>query len=175
MQRSVDCDKSGVIITTGLHSHDTSSITVSFSRGFGGAVDAQAAESYELSATGAARLYSPAREPSYQRLNRSGGTVTLFTTFEKLLLSKSELERIHRTAATIKQRLPAAPGIESSGPFDIELGFKEDTLFLFQARPFVENKKAQGSEYLRSLDIIQSAGAPLPLHTPLVIPAGAQP
>jgi hypothetical protein len=48
--------------------------------------------------------------------------------------------------------LPNIPGIESSGPFDVELGFKDSKIWLFQVRPFVESKKAASSEYLNSLD-----------------------
>ena len=37
------------------------------------------------------------------------------------------------------------------GAYDIELGFLDNKLWLFQIRPFVENKKAIGSEYLESI------------------------
>jgi len=36
--------------------------------------------------------------------------------------------------------------------YDIELGLKDDFIWLFQVRPFVENKEALGSDYLRTLD-----------------------
>ena len=34
---------------------------------------------------------------------------------------------------------------------DVEFGFKNDKLWLFQIRPFVENKQAKSSEYLSSI------------------------
>jgi hypothetical protein len=37
------------------------------------------------------------------------------------------------------------------GPYDVELGFKDNKLWLFQVRPFVENKRAKTSEYLESI------------------------
>jgi hypothetical protein len=40
---------------------------------------------------------------------------------------------------------------KSSGPHDIELGFKDDKVWLFQIRPFVENKNANRSAYLISI------------------------
>ena len=40
-------------------------------------------------------------------------------------------------------------GIE--GPYDVELGFKDEKIWLFQVRPFVENKGALSSEYLQSI------------------------
>ena len=35
--------------------------------------------------------------------------------------------------------------------YDVEFGFKNDKLWLFQIRPFVENKQAKSSEYLSSI------------------------
>ena len=43
-------------------------------------------------------------------------------------------------------------GFEKDVPLDIELGFKNDKLWLFQIRPFVESKKARSSTYLNNLD-----------------------
>lgn len=168
VQKSVDCDKSGVIITTGVHSHDTSAITVSFSRGVGGAVDAQAAESYEIDAAGNAVLHSPAREPSCNRLNPRGGTRTVLVPFSTFILSPAELARLHAVAGDVRRKLPQAPGISTRGPFDTEMGFAGETLYLFQARPFVENKNAQASEYLRSLDNTALRDTTISLDSPLL-------
>jgi hypothetical protein len=33
----------------------------------------------------------------------------------------------------------------------MEMGFRNDKLWLFQISPFVENKKAKNSEYLKSI------------------------
>ncbi len=33
----------------------------------------------------------------------------------------------------------------------MELGFKEDKIWLFQVRPFVENRQAAASEYLQKI------------------------
>ena len=35
--------------------------------------------------------------------------------------------------------------------YDVEFGFKDDKLWLFQIRPFVENKQAKSSDYLASI------------------------
>ena len=37
------------------------------------------------------------------------------------------------------------------GAYDVELGFQNNKLWLFQIRPFVENKKALSSNYLESI------------------------
>ena len=54
-------------------------------------------------------------------------------------------------AKQIEDELPKSPGIHTSGPWDIELGFKDDKIWLFQVRPFVENKQAASSEYLQQI------------------------
>ena len=51
----------------------------------------------------------------------------------------------------MKDKFKSTKGIESEGPFDVELGFKENKLWLFQVRPFVENKQAASSDYLKSI------------------------
>jgi len=37
------------------------------------------------------------------------------------------------------------------GPYDVELGFQNNKLWLFQVRPFVENKNAASALYLESI------------------------
>lgn len=149
---SVDVDCSGVMVTTGISSQDENDITIAFSRGAGGAVDGQAAESYLLKRSGRNILLTPAREPSYKRLPMNGGTSNYFTTFENPVLNENNINSLRHFAEQIKKQLPFTPGIETAGPFDIELGFKENKLWLFQVRPFVENKNAGASAYLNSLN-----------------------
>ncbi len=148
---SVDVEYSGVLITKGITSGDDDDITVAFSRGAGGAVDGQAAESYLLKPDGKNILLSPAREPFYRRLPTTGGTSKNAATFEKSILKKNNLDSIRILTNDVNRILPTIPGVESEGPFDIELGFKDDQIWLFQIRPFVENKNAKASAYLDSI------------------------
>lgn len=148
---SVDVDYSGVLITKGIATGDSRDLTIAFNRGAGGAVDGQAAESYLLRHTGETQLLSPAREPSYRSLPESGGTKTNWTNFYQPILNPDNLYRIRLLAIEVNEKLPKAPGVETTGPFDVELGFKDDKLWLFQVRPFVENKNALSSSYLESI------------------------
>lgn len=148
---SVDVEYSGVLITKGITSGQEDDMTVAFSRGAGGAVDGQAAESYLLTAEGKDMLLSPAREPSYRRLPKSGGTSKNTTTFNHRILNTKNLSSLRKLTDEVNRILPTTVGIESSGPFDIELGFENDKMWLFQIRPFVENKNAKGSEFLASI------------------------
>ncbi len=148
---SVDVDYSGVLITKGVSSNKPKDMTVAFSRGAGGAVDGQAAESYLLVNKGPSVLLSPARDPFFNRLPETGGTMKNNATFEKRVLRPANIVQIRKLSAEVRKILPGTPGVESDGPFDIELGFKDNKLWLFQIRPFVENKRAVSSAYLQSI------------------------
>ena len=43
------------------------------------------------------------------------------------------------------------PNFGMEGPYDVELGIKDGKIWLFQIRPFVENKSANSSSYLQSI------------------------
>jgi hypothetical protein len=84
-------------------------------------------------------------------LPNTGGTGSERTTFEQRILNGQKLYALRLMAQEIKRKLPGTPGVESNGPYDIELGFKDDKIYLFQVRPFVENKNALSSGYLESI------------------------
>ena len=154
---TVNVDKSGVMITAGVSNASENDITVAFSRGPGGAVDGQAAESYLIQENGQRRLLSPAREETYNVLPDSGGAFKGVAHFDNPLLSATNLDDLQAVAREIEARLEASQDFQSEGPLDIELGFLNDKIWLFQVRPFVENKRAQSSNYLNSLDPVVSA------------------
>ncbi len=148
---SVDVDCSGVLITKGITTGEDIDLTIAFNRGAGGAVDGQAAESYLLDQKGKNHLLSPAREPTARRLPVSGGSNMVYLTFEKPVLNAQNLEDLRQLSASVRLQIPKSGGIETQGPFDVELGFKDNKLWLFQIRPFVENKNALSSEYLERI------------------------
>ena len=148
---SVDVDCSGVLITKGLSTQDSRDITVAFSRGAGGAVDGQAAETYVLKHQGKNQLLSPAREPQFRRLPATGGTDNQFASFDTRILSELNLHSLRSISQRIKQEMPKNMNIESDAPLDVELGFKDDKIWLFQIRPFVENKNALSLAYLEKI------------------------
>jgi phosphoenolpyruvate synthase/pyruvate phosphate dikinase len=145
---SVNADYSGVMITKGVSTGNDDDITVAFNRGVGGAVEGQASESWLLKAGGKNLLLSPAREPEFTSIPATGGTEKLYATLEERLLTDAYLKALRTMAGSLKTDLKAL-GIK--GPYDVELGFKDDKIWLFQVRPFVENKKATASDYLRSI------------------------
>jgi hypothetical protein len=148
---SVDVDYSGVLITKGIGSNNINDLTIAFSRGAGGAVDGQAAESYLLKANGQNQLLAPAREKHFNRLPKTGGTAKNIASFESAILNNQNLEEIRLMAQQVKKRVAKETDSDYDGAWDVELGFKDDKLWLFQIRPFVENKKAVSSGYLESI------------------------
>ncbi len=148
---SVDVDYSGVLITKGIGSGNDNDLTVAFSRGAGGAVDGQSAESYLIRMNKSYDLLAPSREPYYNRLPSSGGTLKKKATFENRILTEANIEQICSLTEKIRETLPKETKSDYKGAYDVELGFKDDKLWLFQIRPFVENKKALSSGYLESI------------------------
>lgn len=148
---SVDGDYSGVMITKGITTRREGDITVAINRGVAGAVDGQAAETWLLGADGKNYLVSPARQTSYLTIPATGGSFHKQATFENRILSPENLVALRELAAKVLYELPKAPGITTKGPFDIEPGFKDNKIWLFQVRPFVENKQAAASEYLQNI------------------------
>ncbi len=164
---TVAVEKSGVMITAGVTGRNPTDITVAFSRGPGGAVEGQMAETYLIHEDGGHRLIAPAREPRYHVLPPTGGVSEAFASFEQPILNAGEIEQLHRLATIIRERMSGRQGIGSRGPFDVELGFFQGGIRLFQARPYVENKKAAASDYLNSLDPPPVQGRAVPLGMPL--------
>jgi hypothetical protein len=166
---SVNVEKSGVMITTGVSSGNGDDITIAFSRGAGGAVEGQIAESYLLQNDGTDLLLSPSRETSYTSLPVTGGVNKVFTQLNSPILSKENRDQLRTLASVIKQKLPGQPGIETDGPFDVELGFEDTKIWLFQVRPYVVNKKVRSTEYLQSLDPRIQKDQPIDQNKPIPI------
>ena len=148
---SVDVDYSGVLITKGISSGNEKDLTIAFSRGAGGAVDGQSAESYLIKESIGYQLLAPAREVYHNTLPTTGGTGKKVATFETSVLNEQNIQEIREFAKTIRKMLPKATKSDYKGAYDVELGFQNNKLWLFQIRPFVENKKALSSGYLESI------------------------
>jgi phosphoenolpyruvate synthase/pyruvate phosphate dikinase len=145
---SVNVDASGVMITKGVSNGSLIDVTVAFNRGVGGAVEGQASESWLIKTEDRYQLLSPAREPEYTYIPSTGGSEKRFTNYTNRIL---DLERLNALRSISKQLIEKLNIIGIKGPYDVELGFYNDKIYLFQVRPFVENKKAMASEYLRSI------------------------
>lgn len=164
---SVNVDYSGVLITKGINSGNEKDLTIAFSRGAGGAVDGQSAETYTLKDDGGYQLLAPARETYFNSLPETGGTSKEMATFEKSILNEQNIQAIRKLAETIRTVLPRETKSDYNGSYDVELGFQNNKLWLFQIRPFVENKKALSSDYLKSITPKINSKKEIALSTPL--------
>ena len=164
---TVDVEKSGVLITTGVLTADPRDIFIAFNRGAGGAVEGQIAESYLLPYDGVNRLLFPCRTPEYTILPKKGGIQKEFSYFYKPILNSNDLSLLRDLTDEIKKKLGQEQSFETKGPFDVELGFKNSKIWLFQIRPYVENKRARSNNYLRSLDLKLSGNAKVSLDQKL--------
>ncbi|BAO55169.1 phosphoenolpyruvate synthase [Nonlabens marinus S1-08] len=149
---TVDVDYSGVLITKDFINNNDDKITVAMSRGGGGAVDGQAAETYLVDKNGKGELISPARENKMRQLPATGGSVMKQVDFNTSILTPQNLKTIKEFAEEAHKTMPGSKNGSYKGAWDIELGFKDGKLYLFQIRPFVENDQAKNSEYLATID-----------------------
>jgi pyruvate,water dikinase len=141
---SVDVDYSGVMITKGINSGNEDDLTVAFSLGAGGAVDGQSAETRLITANDNI-LLAPARQADFIRLPKTGGTKPYATTFNAPILNSKNIQSIRELASDIRKNM------SNEQAYDVEFGFENNKVWLFQIRPFVENKQAKSSEYLTSI------------------------
>ncbi len=161
---SVNAEYSGVLITKGVSSGASEDATIAFNRGVGGAVEGQASEAWLLKEEGGDLLLTPAREPEYISIPSTGGSLKKHTTFEERLLSENRIQSLRIMKNSLLEQLPTT-GMK--WPYDVELGFKDDHIWLFQVRPFVENKRAASSLYLQSITPQMNSGKTVLLNTSL--------
>ncbi len=148
---SVDVAYSGVLITKGLKTDSYDDLTIAFNRGVGGAVDGQAAESYTLHHKGVNYLNAPSREIKLRYLPATGGSAEAHTDFSKPILSESNIFDIRMLAEQCKSLIKFSDNPNQKIAHDVEFGFLNNKIWLFQVRPFVENNNAKSSEYLNSI------------------------
>ena len=152
--RSVDNDKSGVLVTREIDTGSPDWLSVAVNEGVGGAVDGQSAESLRIHvASGEVRLLAQATTPLRRQIAPSGGIRELPVSGSDSVLSPAEILVLRDFARELPQRFPAI--VDATGqaaPADVEFGFQQGQLRLFQIRPFLDNAKTRGIDYLQSLD-----------------------
>ena len=152
--RSVSNDKSGVMVTQDIDTGDTAILSVAVNEGVGGAVDGQSAESIRIDTRdGSVRVLAMATAPWRRNPNPAGGVDKLPTSGSDTVLQPAEISELIRFAKELPEKFP--PITDDAGnpaPADIEFGFLDGKLHLFQLRPFLESRHARGSSYLNRMD-----------------------
>lgn len=154
IMRSVPVQKSGVLVTRDIDTGDPDWLSVAVNEGIGGAVDGQSAESLRINvATGKIRLLAQATAPWRRVLEHTGGIKQLPISGNDTVLEPNEVAKLVQLAHDLAQRFPSLSNADGNPvPADIEFGFVNGNLRLFQIRPFLENKRARTDDHLASLD-----------------------
>jgi hypothetical protein len=152
--RSVPVEKSGVMVTQNIDTGASGWLSIAVNEGVGGAVAGQAAESLRVNLeTGQVRLLSQATARMRRVLLPQGGVAKVPVSDADRVLSESEIATLVAFARSLPQRFPAIKDAAGhAAPADIEFGFLDGQLQLFQLRPFLESARARSSRFLRALD-----------------------
>jgi hypothetical protein len=151
---SVATTKSGVLVTADLDGADSTRMLVATSEGVGGAVDGTPAETVVWSPAGV-ELVTMFKSPYRRLLKTEGGSEIVPSTGGEYVLSDAELTELVTAAARIRDEFD--PSVDPQGqprPWDIEFGFADGKLWLFQTRPFI------GNESLRNVPALAAYEAP---------------
>jgi hypothetical protein len=164
LYRTIRSDKSGVMATANLATLDLSSITVNVNEGVAAVVDGGVSESLLLEADGKVKLLAQARAPYRKVASPGGGFVEKPTSGLDRVLTDAEISQLRQLARDVKAKFP--PQYDQSNgllPWDIEFGFENGDLRLFQIRPLVRYREAKILEALGALDGPQSRVQTVPL------------
>jgi hypothetical protein len=151
---SVGSDKSGVLVTADIDTGARDTLSVAINEGLGGAVDGQAAESLRIPLDGGpVRVLATATAPWRRVLSAEGGIERVPSSGTDWVLMPEEIDQLRAFARSLPERFP--PITDESGapaPADVEFGFLDGELRLFQLRPFLDSALVSGNSYLQQMD-----------------------
>jgi hypothetical protein len=149
---SVPSEKSGVLVTADVNGGEPGKMLVATSEGVGGAVDGTSAETLLWSPKGV-ELVTLYKSPWRNQLDAQGGSKVVASTGRETVLEAEELTQLVAAGQEITRKF--TPVLNAAGqpkPWDIEFGFKDGKLWLFQCRPFLGNEDLKNVPALAALD-----------------------
>ena len=150
---SVAVDKSGVMVTADVTADQPGWITVATNEGIGGAVQGQSAEELRINMkSGQVQLLAEASSPVRRILDVEGGLVKVPVSGNNSVLTRKNIQQLRWLARELPKRIPMQDEQGESTAIDVEFGFKEKQLILFQARPYLTSRSAQKNRYLKDRD-----------------------
>jgi hypothetical protein len=179
LHKSVPASVSGVMVTKDIQSDRRDRITVVSNEGVGGGVAGQLAETLHISLTedSVRRLSTAMAEQRRVLLNQGGSKLVAAERPGQALLNRGEVAQLRQLALDIPKRIAefAVEGdaANDAAVADVEFGFADGKLWLFQIRPLVENKRANRDQFLNGLDTETAATADfeIDLERPLLFRA----
>jgi hypothetical protein len=154
LMKSFASEKSGVLVTADVDNGDRRWLSIAINEGIGGAVEGQSAEELRVARSdGSVRLLAQASSAQKASLRIDGGIVKLPASGNEQLLTSSEIETLRSLVDDVEKRFPLPLSLEKIPvTTDIEFGFRDGQLALFQIRPFVESQRAWRSQTLLTMD-----------------------
>jgi len=156
IQRGIPVQKSGVLLTEDVETGRRDRLTVSAAEGLGGVVGGEIAETLLLSKTGGpARLMAQSKARFQRRLRMVGygGMELVPTSGGDRVLTESEVNRLVSFARELEEREPPTPGPDGkTAARDVEFGFLNGHLWLFQVRPLATDPRTRSLRALAALD-----------------------
>jgi len=156
---SVGSDKSGVMVTADIETGAQDRLSVAVNEGLGGAVDGQAAESLRISLDGErTQVLATATAPWRRVPDPGGGILKLPSSGADTVMNPAEIHRLAAFARDLPTRFGQLDDDEGNpSPADVEFGFLDGQLRLFQIRPFLDSQNERGALRLRAMDAALSA------------------
>jgi len=154
LMKSVAVDKSGVMLTLDTQTGSRKWLTVATNQGVGGAVQGQAAEELLINPeSGDIRLLADATAAKKRVLNAEGGLVKVQLEADGQVLSAEEISQLIRFINALAEKFPQRDEFANLTAADVEFGFKNGQLVLFQVRPYLKNRQVKKTHYLNQLDL----------------------
>jgi phosphoenolpyruvate synthase/pyruvate phosphate dikinase len=155
---SVPTTKSGVLVTANMQGVGDTHMLIATSEGVGGAVDGTAAETIVWSDE-STELVTMFKSPYRSIIDTQGGVEVVPSTGSEVVLTDAQVDELVEAGARIRDEFEASEDSEGRArPWDVEFGFAEGKLWLFQTRPFIGNESLANVPALASYDVPQAGG-----------------
>ena len=153
LMKSVPVDKSGVMLTLDTEMGERNLLTVAVNHGIGGAVQGQFAEELLIDpVSGDIRLLADATAAKKKVLSEDGGLIKEQLDAEGQVLNDTEIKKLIGFAQALSVKFPQLDDSGQVTAADVEFGFRNGQLVLFQVRPYLKNRRVKKNAYLNQLD-----------------------
>ncbi len=154
LMRSVPVEKSGVLVTVDIDNGSADALSIAVNEGIGGAVAGQAAEELRIdTSSGRIRLLAHATAPRKRVLRADGGLDRVAASGAEAVLEEQEVRRLVDLARRLPLDYPELRDVSGKPvPADVEFGYLEGRLALFQIRPYLDNPRNKRTRFLTTLD-----------------------
>ncbi|MGH7601899.1 MAG: PEP/pyruvate-binding domain-containing protein, partial [bacterium] len=155
LQKSVPNDKSGVLVTSNIETGNLDEFTVACSEGPGGAVSGESSEQLLIRRDGSYKFVQQAKSPyrTLLKFDAKGGSMQTPASGRSRILEDAEIAQLVQLEKELKTAYPN--NMDDLGrpiPWDVEFGFLNGKLMLFQIRQVNENRALKSLRSLSRLD-----------------------